>query len=912
MKKVWKLLATLALLLWFVADARMDAQAEAYGNYSYTELEDGTVEITGYKGEDEVIVTPAEISGKRVSSIGSYAFEGVYAPNVTKVEISEGVSEIGSCAFSSCSNLEEIILPESLRTIDVDAFSGCDSLDEIAIPAGVTSIEGTFSGCSNLTSINVDAKNNAYRSEDGVLYNKEMSELLSCPAKYSKTVFNIPASVAEVQDNAFYGCSNLEKINIPAGVTNVGWLPFLYCNNLSRIEVDENNSTYSSLNGVFYNKALTALIHFPQNHSATMYNIPASVTRIESRAFQNCSSLVEVAIPEGVTSLGDYIFAGCTNLTEITIPVGVQYIGYSMFSGCINLYKVTIPEGVQSIDEAAFSNCGSLTEVIIPESVTSIGWGAFSGCSSLTMITLPENLTRIMDSTFNGCCSLLAVTIPDSVIYIGGYAFSGCSSLREIIIPESVTEIQHHAFSGCSSLTEITIPENVTDIGWGAFSGCTSLSGINVDEENPAYSSQEGILYTKDMTGLLSYPCNHPQSTYSIPESVGYIWNEAFSGSSNLTNIYVGTGNSTFRSEESVLYNKEMTELICFPGKHPQNIYNIPEGIENIRNYAFSGCGSLMRVTIPKSVTFIGASAFYNCGSLKELVIPETVTMIGEHALETGCPIAVYLCGICYFENSYNADICREGSSVYIFKENWDRYADIREGREYITWVKWNGSLPDGVEASKPEDPGTSTPPQNTTTPNGSTALSVGETVQDAGTGASYKVLSQGAVQYVKPLNTSSTSITVPKEVVLEGVAYKVTTVAANAFKGNKKLKSVTIGNNVQKIAASTFSGCTKLKSVTIGTGVTEIGAKAFSKCTALAKITIPAKVSKIGKQAFGSCKKLKAITIKSKKLTAKSVAAKAFKGVPNSATVKVPKAKRAAYKKILRAKGLSAKVKIK
>lgn len=327
---------------------------------------------------------------------------------------------------------------------------------------------------------------------------------------------------------------------------------------------------------------------------------------------------------------------------------------------------------------------------------------------------------------------------------------------------------------------------------------------------------------------------------------------------------------------------------------------------------AFAYCENLAKVTIPSGVTYIGYVAFQGCSNLKEMFISETVKYVENNTFKTGASIKLYFYGSCPFDDYDNRVIVGEGSTIYVLEKNWDSFAEVRAENSYINWVKWNGSLADGGETSKPEAPSTSTPPQNTSTPNGSTTLSIGETVQDAGTGASYKVLSQGAVQYVKPLNTSSTSITVPKEVVLEGVTYKVTTAAASAFKGNKKLTSVTLGNNVQKIAASAFSGCTKLKSVTIGTGVTEIGAKAFSKCTALTKITIPAKVSKIGKQAFGSCKKLKTITIKSKKLTAKSVAAKAFKGVPASATVKVPKAKRAAYKKILRAKGLSAKVKIK
>lgn len=165
----------------------------------------------------------------------------------------------------------------------------------------------------------------------------------------------------------------------------------------------------------------------------------------------------------------------------------------------------------------------------------------------------------------------------------------------------------------------------------------------------------------------------------------------------------------------------------------------------------------------------------------------------------------------------------------------------------------------------------------------------VGTVVQDYGTGAKYKVKSSSAVEYVKPLKQNTTSVKIPKQVVISGGVYKVTSVAANAF-----------------------AGCKKLKSVTLGSQVTEIGAKAFSKCTALTKITIPAKVSRIGKKAFYGCKKLKNITIKTKKLTAKSVGSQAFKGIYAKVSIKVPKTKRKAYRKLLKAKGAGTKAKIK
>ena len=113
----------------------------------YEELEDGTVEITGYSGEDTVVVIPDEIDGKKVTSIGISAFFG--CSGLTEITIPEGVKSIREGTFSKCKNLTEITLPEGVTSIGKWAFSGCSSLTEITLPEGVTTIEhNAFSGCS--------------------------------------------------------------------------------------------------------------------------------------------------------------------------------------------------------------------------------------------------------------------------------------------------------------------------------------------------------------------------------------------------------------------------------------------------------------------------------------------------------------------------------------------------------------------------------------------------------------------------------------------------------------------------------------------------------------------------------------------------------------------------------------------
>lgn len=136
-----------------------------------------------------------------------------------------------------------------------------------------------------------------------------------------------------------------------------------------------------------------------------------------------------------------------------------------------------------------------------------------------------------------------------------------------------------------------------------------------------------------------------------------------------------------------------------------------------------------------------------------------------------------------------------------------------------------------------------------------------------------------------KPLNTSVKTMTIPSSVRINGVSYKVTRVANNAF-----------------------ANCKSLTKVTIPSSVTSIGQKAFANCTKLKAVTIPAKVTKIEKSAFSGCKSLKTVTIKSTKV--KTIGKSAFKGIAKKSVVKTPKSKKTAYKKLLKKSGYTKTVK--
>ena len=183
-----------------------------------------------------------------------------------------------------------------------------------------------------------------------------------------------------------------------------------------------------------------------------------------------------------------------------------------------------------------------------------------------------------------------------------------------------------------------------------------------------------------------------------------------------------------------------------------------------------------------------------------------------------------------------------------------------------------------------------------------------GKTIKDKSTNGVYKVLKDGvSVEFAKPVYRKA-SVRIPDTIKVNGITCKVTGISANAFKNNKSLKSVTIGRNVTVIGTNAFYGCKKLSKVSGGNGIVKIGYRAFANCSSLSKITIPGSVRSIGKQAFCNCKKLRSITIMTSTLSGKTVGSKAFAGTYKKPTVKVPAKQLKAYKKLLKARGMSSK----
>lgn len=191
--------------------------------------------------------------------------------------------------------------------------------------------------------------------------------------------------------------------------------------------------------------------------------------------------------------------------------------------------------------------------------------------------------------------------------------------------------------------------------------------------------------------------------------------------------------------------------------------------------------------------------------------------------------------------------------------------------------------------------------------------LKKGDVISDDKETAQYEVTNPAKKElvYAALSDSKAKTVTIPATITVDGEKYKVTKIDAQAFKGNQTVTKVTVGSNIQTIGKGAFNGAIKLKTVSLGKNVTEIGANAFKGCSSLTSVSLQSKVTKIGANVFNGCRKLKTITIKSTKLTSKTVAKNAFKGIEKGTVIKVPKSKVTAYKKLFKNKGLSSEVKV-
>ena len=668
----------------------------------------------------------------------------------------------------------------------------------------------------------------------------------------SATSFTIHNTTKFIHSYAFDGCKSLTSVTMPDSVTSIGYAAFSGCSSLTSVYITDIAKWCSISFGIHNaNPLCYAKNLYLNGNLVTELEIPDGVTEIKPYAFYGCRSLTSVTIPDSVTSIGGSAFDWCGNLTSVYITDIVKWCGIIFENGYANplhyaenLYlngdlvtALEIPDGVTEIKQYAFHGYSNLTSVTIPDSVISIGSSAFSDSKNLTSVTIPNSVTSIGNYAFSGCSSLTSVTIPDSVTSIGDYAFYNCSSLTDITIPNSVTSIGGSAFSSCGSLTSVTIPDSVTSIGGYAFYGCSSLTSVYIID----IAKWCGISFGDYNANPLHYA-------------------------------------------ENLYLNGDLVIAL-----------EIPDGVTEIKQYAFRGYGNLTSVTIPDSVTSIGGSAFGWCGNLTSVTIGEGVTSIGSYAFDccyklveviNKSNLSIHEGNEFYGNISYYALEVHNAESKIVNKDGYLFYT--ADGINYLvdyTGIDSDITLPanyngknyviNGYAFYNNDNLMSVTIPDSVTSIgdsafydcNSLTSLNIPNSVMSIGLHAFWncyrlkyneynngKYLGNSKNPYVVLVdikNRSVTSFTISDTTkFIYGVV----------FSGCSKLTSVIIPNNVISIGERAFENCSSLTSVTIGNGVTSIGDDAFENCSSLTSVIIGIGVMSIGKDAFYNCSSLTSI----------------------------------------------------
>ena len=493
------------------------------------------------------------VDGKtyRVTAIGDRAFN--VCSGLTSIRLPAGLRTIGDAAFSACTALGYVNIPDGMESIGEAAFYGCSALLTIRIPASVKHIGNeAFARCTRLERFIVDEQNSQFTAREGVLYNQAGTVLLAYPnAKGSS--FSLPPNVSEIGPWAFMGCTKVERVTmgnamttigdaaflgctalrdielpeglssigrwafaecsalkrttIPGSVTTIGDDAFSFCDSLENIFVSNDNSYYTSDDGVLLDKERTKVVCCPGAKDGS-YQLPTSVTAIDDHAFYGSHALQEVIIPAGTTQINDNPFVFCDSLEKILVDDANS--SFSSFDGTLfNKDRTAI---------LSFPN-GKTGDYTLPQTVTSIGSEPFMMSKRLTRLALPATLTTIDDYTFLGCEELTTVNIPHSVENIGNGAFADCTELERIICTGA--PIVNTAFADESfQKAQVIVPA-----GWSTtYMGSRGWSRFQQVESYGFYLSKQTLLTGgRQMLPVMTYeeiPLTSMATTITLPEGM--------------------------------------------------------------------------------------------------------------------------------------------------------------------------------------------------------------------------------------------------------------------------------------------------------------------------------------------------------------------------------------------------------
>ena len=593
-----------------------------------------------------------------VTNIGDYAFYD--CNSLTSITVPDNVTTIGNYAFGYC-NFTSMVIPNSVTSIGNYAFYYCSELNSVTIPESVTSIGNyAFSRCDsidftyyigtptqwNVISIGSDnqylQRNIVFESESGNPYYFGTCGVNLIWKLYmnGELVISGTGAMDDFDDfEPWIGySSDIKVVTIMEGVTSIGNYAF----------------RSDTINGDYYDNLNTVAL-------------PDSLKTIGSYAFYYCESLSNVIIPENVMSIGERAFSNCENLKSITVDEANTVYLSDEYGILFNKDKTELIQYPAGIDVSAYT---------VPESVTAIGVGTFEGCDKIESITLPVGINSIGRNAFLDCSKLKAVYYPGTLeqwntVEVDEYN----DQLNGILVLESNSEKPYRSGSCGESLfwnlyedgelvisgtgdmhdygsvhdvpwnmyqfkiRKLTVKEGVTSLDSTVLTELMYLENITVHPDNTVYASDDnGTLYNKDKTEIIMLSYKGSYSEFTIPasvkneEAVNLLRKAALSDIKRFT---VEEGSQLFASDEhGVLYNKDKTELICYPSASEMTCFTVPGTVRSFN--VICSADNLIDLVISEGVEeFTGG--VLSCNNLKTVTVPSTLIELDSSYLFIGC-----------------------------------------------------------------------------------------------------------------------------------------------------------------------------------------------------------------------------------------------------------------------------------
>ena len=788
-------------------------------NVSYSISDDGVLTISGNGAMNNFTYKDGDSS--------DCPWHGVrYA--IKKIVVKEGVTSIGSYAFSFDLSVTDVTLPSSLKTIGNDAFLGCYGLTSVVIPEGVTSVGAyAFEQCSAIKTITVPASATKFGDHafdtreyyDGsyhtqltdIYYGGSMGQWYDAgggDAALTDVTVHFNGTTGDTIDGGQCGDSAFWKLDKDYTLTIYGtgamWDYPIDDNrdstrpwpvwDVKRIDVQEGITTIGAY-------------AFCYTYNATALSLPDSLTTIGQDAFC-CYGGTEIVVPDKVTSIGDFAFNTCNNLQTITLPAGLQNIGICFiecdalktinFGGTMEQWLVcgggqsTFPTTTSVVCQGGGTlyrsgTCGNNLTWTLDSSgkLTISGTGDMSDYthdfennirtspwadyrSMIRSIEIGSGVTRIGAWAFEDT-NITSLTIPGSVTAIGDYGVKVNRYLAELTLQSGLKSIGESAFSRSYRLTTLTIPGSVTSIGKNAFTNNQQLTTVNFDGTQEQWNAIGGKDSGVPDTATITFNNNNIVSSGNCDKLTWTL---------NNSGVLIISGNDAMPdcTETPPWWYLPVSQVV------------VCQGVTSIGALAFTSMKSITNVTIADSVTSIGQEAFERCTSLTSITLPASVTSIVCNAFY-GCDELEYI----YYGGTVAQWKDTVGTIVAL-----PLYTEVICSDDYIL-QPLGGNCGDGVSYRISED-GTLT-------------------ISGKGKMADYTYNNDSSDCPWQPVRYA-----IRKVVIENGVTH----IGSDAFAYNINVTSIAIPGSVTSIGAGAFNGCEGLESAFIPGTVKEIGKGAF------------------------------------------------------------------------------------